>query len=184
MCLCHMFCTTLIAVCCLEACLAQCILTICPLSRLSSSGSLIHCSQAAVKNGEDISGRIEACMVDKLNNACMPPSNILTFPPQLTVLAHSARPGTSSAAAGFLSSNTHDRRQTYSGKWEQMPHGALRASDLMLVGPPGPVHLSISGGSSGDALKQGVLLLDLRLGPIARWQINGWPSGEVLRLVV
>lgn len=122
-------------------------------------------------------------MVDKLNNACTPPSNILASPPQLTILAQSAHPGALSAAAGFLSSNMRDRCQTYSGKWEQMPDGALRASDLVLVGPLGPVHLTISGGPSGNALKQGVLPLELRLGPIARWQISGWPSGGVLRLL-
>ena len=121
-------------------------------------------------------------MVDELNNACSLPADILTCPPQLSILAQSAQAGPTAQAAGFLSSGaTGHKSQTYHGRWEQTPNHALGMSDLALVGPPGQVHLIMSGGCTvGATLKQGLLPLELQLGPIARWQTCGWPSGGVL----
>ena len=51
--------------------------------------------------------------------------------------------------------------------------------DLAIVGPPGSIQLTLTGGHTqdGQRLKAGMLTLQLQPGKMTRVHFSGWPSG-------
>ena len=149
---------------------------------IASSDSWTHQCRAgdiSIQNGENLQSLIDACMIDELGNWCgSAPDDIdLTQEPsQLTLQIVSTTQ--SQQVPTFLVHQSEDRKHVYGGKWKPEP-GLLCMPDLAIIGPPGPVLLTLSGGSSpeGQPLKPHTLSLELTLGEPTRAIYSGWPSG-------
>lgn len=124
-------------------------------------------------------------MVDRLGNWCegLPKDiNVTLQPPQLTLQTLST--SDNKHTARFAVSQSEDNEHVYGGRWE-LRDNILRMPDLAIVGPPGTVCLTLSGGSTeeGQPLKLHALSLELQLGKPTKAGIYNWPSGTCLQLL-
>lgn len=133
--------------------------------------------QGGVKNSEDLGPRVVAQMVDQYHNQCdmLPASvHLINNPPYMTV--QHEQPGGSSSGVRFKKADAEGR---YAAEWV-FQGGVLSMPDLALLGPPGTVQLTLSGGTCDDGRHVKANMLSLQLHPGNIWQCNvkGWPSSS------
>lgn len=137
---------------------------------------LVTCSQdqGDVVNSEDLETRVVAHLVDQHHNQCgMLPAGIdlLSSPPQLTV-----QHGQLEGPSVWTKFKVADADGRYAGRWV-FQNGVLSMPDLALLGSPGTVRLTLSGGTrdSGRCVTDNTLSLQLHPGSVAQICVDGWP---------
>lgn len=135
-------------------------------------------------NSENLAMRVVGHLVDEYHNQCetLPASiDLHSNPPQLAVQhGQAAHP---SARTNFKAADAHGR---YNGRWTFL-NGVLSMPDLALLGTPGQVQMTLSGGTrvTGGCITAHTLSLQLHPGSIAELRVSGWPphSGSAVVLL-
>lgn len=145
---------------------------------------VLHRNEATVQNGENLSNYVVASLKDELNNRCKLPPGLLLCAPSLTVRSAAEHEAASheTSPLGFWNPDTDVSTPAYEGDWQQHNGSdTLHMPMIALVGPPGPVHLTICGapGSTVSQLSQSVLPLTLTKGAIEQWRHQGLPEGAL-----
>lgn len=141
------------------------------------------CSHDRIINNQNLESCVTAYLADKHNNRCsMLPADL---DPQSSLvlsvkaeLAESSSPPPQFAVNSVAQPGSLQRSDTYEGQWTSA-EGELRMPDLAIVGPPGSIQLTLTGGHTrdGQRLKAGMLTLQLQPGKMTRVRFSGWPSG-------
>ena len=139
-----------------------------------------------IKNGQDFSQLLLAYSRDKRDNALnMLPDGVdlVQTPPQLQV-SPGQLTGPSQHTPAFRF-NGDRSSNIFQGQWSfDASTCLLSMQELALVGPPGPVSLTLSGGTScqGHPLQTGTIQVHLIEGEMVRDRlgVTHWPSGMLV----
>ena len=139
--------------------------------------------ELVVKNGQPLKELLAVWPTDKRHHPCISlPDGVQlsSHPPQLKVMRLQSE-GSLSGSAQFLTDG-QPASSTYRGNWSlsaaSSASPALCLDSAAIVGPPGKVLLTISGGISGDELVQsGQMTVELTAGDLAGLAPGNWPSG-------
>ena len=147
-----------------------------------SAGSK-HEAVLEVKNGQNLSRLRQVYLADKRDNAVgnLPDGiDLDKSPPKLQVAPAQLEGPNQRVPAFWLSGQAGN--SIYQGRWIfAAANKLLSMPDFAIVGPPGPVTLTVSGGTGfqGQPLQSGSFQAQLLLGDLAtdRLGIANWPSG-------
>ncbi len=136
-----------------------------------------------VKNGQNLSKLRQAYLADKRDNALgsLPDDLDLDKSPLELQVAPAQLEGPNQRLPAFWL-NGQTGNSIYQGRWIfAAASKSLSMPDFAIVGPPGPVTLTVSGGTGlqGQPLQSGSFQAQLLVGDLAtdRLGIANWPSG-------
>lgn len=147
------------------------------------------CRFTSITNGTDFSEKVVACVVDKLHNVSSLPSNLEQNLPSLTV---SYQPVSGREAQSGLQFQGSPHGTAYNGQCLQLqstapasiglamlgpPDRMLMFPDMALLGPPGPIQLTLSSSTTRQLFSPSTLPLELQAGSLTAWRLNKQPSG-------
>lgn len=141
-------------------------------------------SPLQLKNGADISKLLPPCYLrDKKDNPhnTLPHGLDLSTSPQMQVLSDQSQESTHQPPCFMRAAVAEANAVT--GIWSFQPStGLLAMTEIGIVGPPGPVALTLSGGvnSEGTPIQSATLYAQLTAGEMAKDKlgVTNWPSGN------
>lgn len=147
-------------------------------------------SPPQLKNGADISKLLPACYLrDKKDNPhnTLPHGLDLHTLPQLQILPGESQEPTLRPPCFMRAAAAEGNAVT--GIWSFQPStGLLAMTEVGIVGAPGPVALTLSGGvnSEGTPIQSATLYAQLTAGEMAKDKlgVTNWPSGNPLACLV
>ena len=149
---------------------------------LKCYSGLYRIQTSSVQVGSNIGDQVAVFAKDRHANWCtgLPSGIDLTDSlPQLTV--ETPNKSSSQQTVRFAVSKSQDQQHVYGGRWI-VKDDCLYMPDLAILGAPGTIQLTLSGGITvqGQPIIPHVQQLELSLGQIERISASGWLAGLFL----